>query len=116
MNLTIKTETIKFGETKILGIFKKDIKFKVQADIPESMLDSYGKLVELNKQNVESDPKAQKQAFGVMREVIKGILYVKNKKSKVDKFVDKLGIQGASKIFTFLNEYINEVKDEKKNE
>jgi hypothetical protein len=114
MDLTTKTETIQFGETKILGIFKKAIKFKVVADIPDSMLEKYAEIAKIKPE--DTNPEEQRKTFTVMKDVVKAILYQGNKVKTVDKFVDKLGIKGANKAFTFLNEYINEVDEEKKNE
>ena len=116
MNLITKTETITFGEKKVLGIFKKDIKFKVVADIPDSMLDNYAKISKLKSEEMDSNPEVQKEAFNIMKTVIREMLYTHNSKGAVDKYVNGLGIQGTNKIFVFLNEYVNEVSEEKKNE
>jgi hypothetical protein len=114
MDLTTKTETITFGQKKILGIFKKDIKFKVVADMPDSLLEDYA---EIAKGAVDGGgPEEQRKAFKALKQVIAGLLYQANDKKKVDKFVNKLGMHGSNRIFEFLNKYINEVAVEKKNE
>jgi len=114
MNLTTKTEKIQFGETKLFGIFKRKLMFNVIADIPDSMLDDYAEIAKTN--DIETNPEEQKKAFGLMRKVIVSMLSVNNSKKKVEKFVNGLGIKGVNKIFVFLNEYVNEVDKEKKND
>lgn len=114
MDLTTKTETIQFGEKKVLGIFTRPIKFKVRADMPESLLDEYAEISNMNID--EKNPEHQKKAFGIMKQIIRGILYRDNNKKAVCKFVDELGMQGTNKVFVFLNEYINGSEGEKKNE
>ena len=114
MDLTTKTETITFGEKKVLGIFRKAIKFKVVADIPDSMLEKYADISKINPDDTK--PEEQRKAFTIMKDVIREILCQANKRSQVEKFVNGLGIKGANKLFVFLNEYINNVEEEKKNE
>jgi hypothetical protein len=114
MDLTTKTETIQFGETKVLGIFKKAIKFKVVADMPDSLLPIYGEISKIR--DADNSPEEQKKAFDLMRKAIIQILGEHNRKGKVKSFVTKLGMQGLNKVWTFLNEYINGEEGEKKNE
>ena len=114
MNLTTRKEKITFGEEKLFGIFKRDIKFTIVADIPDTMLDAYAEIAKTN--DLETDPKEQKKAFELMRNVIISMLSPYNNKRKVEKFVGKLGMRGVNKIFLFLNNYVNEVDEEKKNE
>lgn len=114
MNLTTKKETITFGEKKILGIFKKKLQFIVEADVPESILDDYA--VISTYQGDENDPTVQKKMFALMKKVIIGILSKNNKLKKVEKFVAQLGLKTTNEIFTFLNNYVNAVDNEKKND
>lgn len=114
MNLITKTEKITFGEKKIFGIFKKNIKFNVVADIPDDMLDDYAIMAKFNE--MEINPEEQKKAFQLMKKVIISLLSIANNQKKVEKFVFSLGIKATNKIFIFLNEYINEADNEKKND
>jgi len=114
MNLTTRKEMIQFGETKVLGIFKKKIEFMVEADIPDSVLKDYTEISNLSK-DVESTEN-QKKAFDIMKKVIIGILTKCNKQKEVEKFVNNLGLKATNKIFIFLNEYINDEPEEKKND
>jgi hypothetical protein len=113
MNFKIKRELVTFGETKILGLIPIDVKFWVEADIPESLLDQYAKIAKMGKDADNLDN--QKGMFRIMKDVIIGILSPINNKRKVEKFVNQLGIKSANEIFVFLNEYINVVDEEKKN-
>jgi len=85
MNLTIKTERIQFGETKIFGIFKKAVKFNVVADIPDSILHDYAEIAKIKPD--ENNPDEQKKAFSVMKKVIITMFCISNKRRKVEKFV-----------------------------
>jgi hypothetical protein len=116
MDLTTKTSTIQVGEKKVLGIFKRPIEFKIEADIPESMLDEYGKISAMDAEKLDKDPEKQKEAFSIMKNIVREMLYTHNKKKPVDKFVDSLGIKSVNKLFVFLNNYANGVDEEKKNE
>jgi len=114
MNLTIKKEKIQFGETKVLGLFTKAVKFWVAQDIPDGVLQEYSKI----KSNDTGDDsyEAQKVIIDSMRNVVVSLLEMNNGKRKVKKFVKDLGFKGINKVYLFLNEYINNVEDEKKND
>lgn len=113
MNLTIRKEKVTFSETKIFGIIPYTYKFWVEADVPESLLEDFDKISSFIGK--EQDTESQKKVFIAMKKIISGILIKNNSKYLVNKFVKKLGIIGAQKVFTFLSEYINTVSEEKKN-
>ena len=114
MNLTTKSQKVTFWEYKFLGIFKRERKFNVVADIPDSLLDDYAAIAKTDSN--EENPEKQKEAFALMRKVIVSMLSPYNNKRKVKKFVDGMGIKSINKVFIFLNNYINDVDEEKKND
>lgn len=116
-NILLKEEKIQFGEEKVLGIFKRKVEFIVSADIPMELYKDTAKLASFDTNGIENSIEKQEKMFELVRQTVISILSYKNKKEKVEKFVNKLGMINLQKLSIFLNEYISKANAdiEKKN-
>lgn len=84
-------------EDEIITFGKK--KFKITASIPTDLIFEFDELKtitnDMSKENIDK-----------IKNLMKKILYIKNKKEEVDKFIDEMNFISLIKVVVFISEYI----------